>query len=207
MSPSSPKAGDPALKSDEEILSHYRDQQRPEDFHELVRRYSAQLGRYLGRYLGSPDLAEDVLQDTFFQVHSKCSHYGDDWPARPWLYSVATHRAIDALRRSKRRRAAEFEARRGADEPDSLVETLADAGPGPLQRLQDEERRQWVRESITRLPESMQQTLLLAYDRELPYAEIADLMGIPIGTVKSRLHNAIGRLREMADRDDQAVGR
>jgi len=186
--------------SDEDLLGRYRDARRPEDFAELFRRHSGELYRYLVRYLGDEALAEDVLQDTFYQVHAKCGLFREGWAARPWLYAVALHRAVDTLRRSRRLPTARLDAPVSADGPGSLVDLLAGDGPEPLEELQKEERRLWVREGLARLPEPQRQVLVLAYYQGLTYAEIVDLLGIPLGTVKSRLHGAIARLRAMADR-------
>jgi RNA polymerase sigma-70 factor, ECF subfamily len=196
-----------AETSDEELLSRYRDRRRAGDFAELVRRYSRDLSRYLTRYLGDATLAEDVLQETFLLVHAKCSLYREGWTARAWLYTVAVNRAIDALRRLGKLRLVHLTASDESGEPESLVDFLASADPGPLERLQEQERQSWVRQSISQLPEPMRQVLVLTYDRELSYAEIAEVLGIPLGTVKSRLHGAISRLRKLATRQDLAEAR
>lgn len=191
-------------RSDEDLLGRYRDLRNPADFAELLRRHSAGLLRYLTRYLGDAALAEDVLQETCLLVHAKCSRYVDGWPARPWLYTVAHHRAVDALRRARRLPDVGRASLHAGEQADSLVELLASAAPGPLEELQQQERQQWVRESVAGLPVPLQQVLELAYYRKLSYAEIADMLGVPLGTVKSRLHNAIARLRELAERYDRA---
>ena len=74
---------------------------------------------------------------------------------------------------------------------------LTSDGAGPLSQMQEEERRQWVKDSIAKLPETLRQTLVLAYYQDLKYREIADILKIPVGTVKSRLHAAINKLAEM----------
>lgn len=204
------EGGEVVTASDEMLLGRYRDARRPEDFVELLRRYSGELSRYLSRYLGDAALAEDVLQDTFLLVHTKCGLYRDGWPARPWLYSVAIHRAVDALRRSRRLPTTRLDGPSSADEaaePGSLLEMLAGAEPGPLEELQERERQCWVRECLSRLPEPMRQVLVLAYFQELSYSEVAELLGLPLGTVKSRLHVALARLRAMAERHDRAGSR
>ena len=191
-------AEDPARLTDEELLSRYRDRGRADDFDELVRRYGAELYRYLVRYLGDPTQADDVLQNTFLQVHAKGGLYQDGRPVRPWLYAIATHQAVNALRRAGRQAAVSLDQRLEAGEPGALIDLLVDEEPSPLEELQEEERWQWVRDSVARLPELSQQTLILAYYQGLKYHEIAEVLGIPVGTVKSRLHSAIAKLRAMA---------
>jgi len=184
--------------SDEGLLAAFRQGQR-EAFGVLVRRYEGELYGYLRRYLGDGDLADDVFQNTFLQVFTKIRHYEAGRPVRPWLYTIATNQAIDALRRAGRHQAIsldlEREETRAADVP-QLLGFLESRGPSPLEHVQGEERRQLVRASVDRLPDFLRQVVILAYYQGLPYKEIADIMGIPVGTVKSRLHAALRRLHE-----------
>lgn len=195
-------AEDLAQTSDEELISRYRDDGRAEDFNELVRRYERELFRYLVRYLGDSSLAEDVFQNTFLQVHLKRDLYEEGRPFRPWLYSIATHQAVDSLRKAGRHPTLSLDQASGggSGEADSgpLVDLLVGKGVGPLAELQEQERADWVRKSIEKLPEALKQTLILAYHQDLKYREIADLLKIPVGTVKSRLHAALARLQDMA---------
>ncbi len=193
-------AEDLAQLTDEELLSRYRDEGRPEDFDALVRRYERELYRYLARYLGDKSLADDVFQNTFLQVHLKRGLYETGRPVRPWLYSIATHQAVDALRKAGRHPTVSLDLRSstGESEPSALVDLLVSETPGPLANLQGEERKEWVRRSIEKLPEPLRQTLILAYYEDLKYREIADVLKIPVGTVKSRLHAALAKLQEMA---------
>jgi RNA polymerase sigma-70 factor (ECF subfamily) len=196
-------AQDLAQVSDEELLTRYRDRGRTEDFEELVHRYENELYRYLARYLGDPSLAQDVFQNTFLQVHQKRALYEDGRPVRPWLYSIATHQAIDALRKGGRHPTVSLDQRptAGESEAGSLVDLLVSPGEGPLAALQGEERREWVRRSVARLPEALRETLILAYHQDLKYREIAEILKIPVGTVKSRLHAALAKLQQMARTD------
>ncbi|MBI3469295.1 MAG: sigma-70 family RNA polymerase sigma factor, partial [Planctomycetes bacterium] len=102
------RAGVPA--SDELLLRSYRDKGDRAAFEELVHRYERELYSYLRRYLGDADLAEDVFQATFFQVHQKCHLFEDRRSFRPWLYTIATHQAIDALRKLRRHRTVSLDA-------------------------------------------------------------------------------------------------
>ena len=192
-------AADLAAETDEELLTRYRDSADPDDFNELVRRYERELYRYLARYLGNPALAEDVFQNTFLQVHLKRSLYEDGRPVRPWLYSIATHQAVDALRKAGRHPTVSLDRRASGDgDSGALVDLLVGDGTAPLAQMQEEERREWVKRSVDRLPEALKQTLMLAYHQDLKYREIAETLKIPVGTVKSRLHAALAKLQEMA---------
>jgi RNA polymerase sigma-70 factor (ECF subfamily) len=188
--------------SDEELMSQYREEGRANVFPELVRRYEHELYRYLARYLGDPSLAEDVFQNTFLQIHLKRGLFENGRPFRPWLYAVATHQAVDALRKAGRHPTVSLDQRisnRGSEsDAGNLVDLLVTETDGPLAQLQESERQQWVRDSINRLPDTLRQTLILAYHQDLKYREIAEILKIPVGTVKSRLHAALEKLQQMA---------
>ena len=198
--PGTDAAEDLAQTSDEALLARYRDSGRTQDFDALVHRYENELYRYLVRYLGDRALAEDVFQNTFLQVHLKRGLYEDGRPVRPWLYAIATHQAVDALRKAGRHPTVSLDQRiaSGDNEAGSLVDLLVSEESGPLAELQGQERAEWVRESVAKLPETLRQTLLLAYNQDLKYREIAEILKIPVGTVKSRLHAALAKLQQMA---------
>lgn len=185
--------------SDEDLLSRFRGGQR-DAFAVLVRRYEGELYGYLRRYLGDSDLAEDVFQNTFMQVFSKIAQYEAGRPARPWLYAIATNQAIDALRRQGKHQAVSLDQGRadgsGTGQLAQLVGLLESRNPGPLDAAAGEERRQIVRNAVERLPDFLKQVVLLAYYQGLKYRDIADILAIPVGTVKSRLHTALLRLQE-----------
>src|SRR6476659_3639659 len=125
-------------KTDEVLLSRYRDEGRTADFDALVHRYERELYRYLARYTGDPSLAEDVFQNTFLQVHLKRGLYEEGRPVRPWLYSIATHQAVDALRKVGRHPTLSLDQRieAGESDPSALVDLLVSEVPGPLADLQ-----------------------------------------------------------------------
>jgi RNA polymerase sigma-70 factor (ECF subfamily) len=184
--------------SDEELLTRFCKGQT-EAFGALVRRYERELYGYLRRYLGDASLADDVFQNTFLQVYVKSGQYETGRPVRPWLYTIATNQAIDALRRNGRHQLLSLDQQREelADgELSSLVETLESDCPDPLEVAREKERREKIRASVDRLPDFLRQVLVLAYYQGLKYREIADILGIPVGTVKSRLHAALVKLQE-----------
>ncbi len=187
--------------SDEDLMVRFCRGQA-EAFGLLVRRYERELYGYLRRYLGDDALAEDVFQNTFLQVFTKAGQYEAGRPVRPWLYTIATHQAIDALRRNGRHQALSLAQHREeavGGELHSLIESLESQHPGPLDAAQGQERRQRIRASVDRLPDFLRQVLLLAYYQGLKYREIADVLGIPVGTVKSRTYLALHSLRLALD--------
>jgi RNA polymerase sigma-70 factor, ECF subfamily len=198
----SDSAEDLGQLSDETLMTRYREEGHADVFTELVHRYERELYRYLARYLGDPSLAEDVFQNTFLQVHLKRGLFEDGRPFRPWLYAIATHQAVDSLRKVGRHPTVSLDQRVGGGSRESdggnLIDLLVGESGGPLAELQEAERQQWVRESIARLPDALRQTLILAYHQDLKYREIAEILKIPVGTVKSRLHAALEKLQQMA---------
>jgi RNA polymerase sigma-70 factor, ECF subfamily len=184
--------------ADEELLDKFQSGQR-EAFGALVRRYQAELFGYLRRYLGDHALAEDVAQNTFLQVFLKIGQYERGRAARPWLYTIATHQAIDALRRQGRHQLLSIDQQRpDADDAGlpQLMNLLESSQPSPLEQVEAEERRELVRAGVDRLPDFLKQVLILAYYQGLKYSDVAEIVGIPVGTVKSRLHSALVKLQE-----------
>ncbi len=184
--------------SDEDLLTRFRKGEK-EAFGILLRRYERELYGYLHRYLGNSVLAEDVFQNTFLQVFLKSGQYEAGRPVRPWLYTIATHQAIDALRRNGRHQAVSLERVRdesSGQEVKGLIEMLQSSEPGPLEQLSAEERQQRVRASVDQLPDAYRQVVVLAYYQGMKYRDIAEILDIPVGTVKSRLHAALMKLQE-----------
>ncbi len=168
-------------------------------FDALVRRYERELYGYLRRYVGDGGLAEDVFQNTFLQLYLKSGHYESGRRVRPWLYTIATHQAVDALRRNGRHQAVSLEAaRETADdgEADGLAASLEGRNPEPFDAASGREQAERVRAAVGRLPDFLRQVLILAYYQGLKYREVAEALGIPVGTVKSRLHAALVKLQE-----------
>jgi RNA polymerase sigma-70 factor (ECF subfamily) len=184
--------------ADEGLLLEYRRTGSEAVFAALVRRYERELFNYLRRYLGSTAMAEDAFQGTFLQVHLKCESFEEGRRFRPWLYTIATNQAIDLQRRNKRHRHVSLN-RRNRDEASDLgvlMDLLVGEEREPGERFDLRERAEWIRAEVEQLPEPLRTSVELVYFRGLKYREAADELGIPVGTVKSRLHSALGKLRE-----------
>ena len=199
-------SGSAAAASDEDLLRHSVAHGDQAAFETLVRRYEHELFSYLRRYLGNAEMAEDVFQATFLQVHLKQDQFEEGRRFRPWLYTIATNQAIDAQRRNRRHRMASLDSRTGGeDDVGTLVEMLSGAGATADEQMEVEEAREWVRGAVDDLPPSLKSALVLVYHQGMKYREAADVLGIPVGTVKSRLHAALLRLHESWQRAGRAA--
>jgi RNA polymerase sigma-70 factor (ECF subfamily) len=195
--------------SDEDLLAQLRNGERA-SFAPLVKRYERELYGYLRRYLGDDDLAEDVFQNTFVQVFLKIKQYEPGRAARPWLYAIAINQAIDALRRRSRRAADRPAETVSAPDEDGqarpLLDLLTAPGEAPPEQAERTEERERVRAAVGRLPELLRQAVLLVYFQGLKYLDAAEILDIPVGTVKSRLHAALMKLTEDWKGENQESG-
>jgi RNA polymerase sigma-70 factor (ECF subfamily) len=191
-------AGVWAERTDEELVAAYRHHGDRAAFDTLVHRYERELYSYLRRFLGNGAMAEDAFQATFLQVHLKCDQFEAGRKVRPWLYTIATNQAIDLQRRGKRHRLLSLDRRDGAsdDESGTLGNLLKSKEAGPTANLEGEEQTSWVRGAVAELPEQLRAAVNLIYYQGLKYREAADILNVPVGTVKSRLHTAVLKLNE-----------
>lgn len=191
MSTTSSSFGHPADPSDEELFHRFRDGRDDRAFANLVYRYEQPLFAYLRRLLHSDQLAEDVFQSTFLRVHVKRQSFDISRRFQPWLYSIATRQAIDAIRREKRhRRKAALPAAAGPV-ADLTVDDVPAADLTPVEQVQNREEWQRVRAAVGRLSAVQQRAVQLVYGEGLAYREAAGVLGVPVGTVKSRVHSAL----------------
>ena len=189
----------PTDPSDEELLEAYRTHGDRRAFDTLVHRYERELYNYLRRFLGDATAAEDAFQATFLQVHLKCKQFESGRLVRPWLYTIATHQAIDSQRRGRRHKMLSLDRRAAGEESDmgSLLELLTSREAAPAASLEGDERRKWIRQAVAALPETLRSAVTLIFYQGLKYREAAEAQHLPVGTLKSRTHAAILRLAEM----------
>ena len=195
-------------RSDEQWLVRYREAGDAAAFEELVHRYERPIYRYLARYLRNAALAEEVFQATFQRVHEKCGMFSEGRRVRPWLYSIATHQAIDALRKESRHQSVSLNEKHGVDDndPTTLLALLESHVPTPLQQIEQRERAAWARRAVDQLPHELRAVMLLIYFHSFKYQEAAEALDIPLGTVKSRVHKALLLLNESWWRDHSRGG-
>jgi len=181
------------LESRERLLEHLtvlRCQAGDADaFARLYRKYRAGVRAYLSRFVG-PDAAEDALQEVWVTVYRRIAQLTDPGRFRVWLFRIARSRAFDALRREERRQALWHAAAREASEVEKPeVETA-------LWDLPD----RGVETAMAHLSPEHREVLQLRFFQDLEYAEIAAVVGCPIGTIRSRLYHAKAAVREVLTR-------
>lgn len=179
----SPSAG-AAAAAEATLIDNARSGDR-HAYGELVRRHHDGVIRVVYRMCGDPALAEDAAQEAFLRAWLNLSGFKPGTSLRSWLYRIAVNAALDALRRDKRTVEAEI------GELD-----LPDPGQGPEAAYLQKERETAVRTAILSLPEASRSVLVLREYGDLSYREIAASLGIPLGTVMSRLNYARLRLKE-----------
>jgi RNA polymerase sigma-70 factor (ECF subfamily) len=167
-------------------------------FQELVGQYKDSVYAFLRRFLNDRDLVDDVFQETFLQLYVSRDTFDQSKPLRPWLFTIAANKAKDALRRRQRVDATNLGSMFDSEEHsiDDVLNTLDYDEHMPYDDLIREETAAQVKRVVARMPVKLREILILAYFHKFPYAQIAGILGIPVGTVKSRLHIAVNRFAE-----------
>lgn len=159
-------------------------------FSELYRRYSPSAFGLANRILGDQTMAEEVLQEVFLSVWRRAGAFD---PARgsvrSWLFAQIHHRSVDVVRREE----AERRRSRATVEPEATEEDVDNV----IEEGWLSARREHVKSALTSLPEEQRRVIELAYYRGLTQTQVADAMGVPLGTVKSRTLAAMRRLRSV----------
>lgn len=178
--------------TDEQLLEEYL-RGSEAGFELLVRRHAAEVFRFVVRIAGTAAAAEDVVQETFLQVHRSAESFDRSRRFKPWLFTIAANKARDHLRRVQRRREVPLDAPIGREDEHGhrFIDLLSGGDVVPDEDLQLEEKRRMVRDVMEMMPGKLLEVLTLAYYHRLPYKDIAEILGIPLGTVKSRLHASI----------------
>lgn len=159
----------------------------------LVRRYERPLFNYLRRVLLNREDAEDVFQETFLRVRMHQDRFRADGRFKPWFFQIATNLARDRLRARKRWRMLPLFAS-DADALPALADRLVAPGPDPEAAARASEASERLEAALARLPMRHRVVYLMARHEHMAYAEIAEALEIPEGTVKSRMHKAVQSL-------------
>src|SRR4051794_30928753 len=183
--------------TDEQLLESYRNGNKTAFAH-LVERYQRELFHFLVRFLGDRAAAEDVFQETFLQVHQSAAQFDPSRRFRPWLFTIAANKARDLMRSQARRPTNPLQATisPGDDESGQYIDLMEATNPTPGQNMEREELQKLVHGTVMSMPDHLREILLLSYFHQFPYKQISDILAIPLGTVKSRLHAAVAHFAD-----------
>jgi RNA polymerase sigma-70 factor (ECF subfamily) len=180
--------------TDAELLTRYTAGEEAA-FREIVDRYKNGLYAFLSKFLNRHDLVEDVFQETFLQLFSSRESFDMNRPLRPWLFTIAANKAKDALRKWRRTSAVPIGSMTDSEDLsfDDMLNTITSDPTMPYEELEKNETALNVGQIIASMPDNLREILLLYYFQRFSYKQMAEILSIPIGTVKSRLHTAVGR--------------
>ncbi len=155
------------------------------DFSPLVKRYKDPIYYFILRMVQNEEDAVDLTQESFIKAFNNINNFKEGYSFKNWLFTIASHHTIDFLRKKKSMRESEL-----------LEHDIDKHYVSHLDRIIKDERMQKLTEEIDQLPNNYRMVTLLKHKEELKIDEIAEIMGVPRGTVKVWLHRARAQLRK-----------
>jgi RNA polymerase sigma-70 factor (ECF subfamily) len=165
---------------------------REDGFEELVRRYQRPIAAYVYRMVGDYDAALDLTQEVFIKVYNSLGRYRPEYKFSTWIYKIAHNSAVDHLRRFSAR-----EQSLTSESDGSAYELPLECDkPTPEQESERRERRAEIESVVDSLSPAYRELVVLRHSHDLSYDEIAEVTGLPLGTVKNRLFRAREVMRQ-----------
>ena len=169
-------------------------------FEELVRRHQRQIVNFIYRMVGDFDLALDMSQDVFIRVYQALNRFDPQYRFTTWIYRIASNCAIDRLRRHHPPMVS-------LDAPQPSLERvrrlqIASERQNPAESFASRELMRRLESAIEQLPAGYRRLILLRHVSSLSYEQIAQVSGLPLGTVKNRIFRARAILRRLIDRPE-----
>jgi RNA polymerase sigma-70 factor, ECF subfamily len=165
---------------------------REDAFEELVRRYQRPIAAYVYRMVGDYEAALDLTQEVFIKVYNSLRRYRSEFKFSTWIYKIAHNSAVDHLRRYSHR----AQALTGEFEGEQYELPLESRRLSPEQESEKAERRAEIEQVVRGLPVAYKELVLLRHSHDMSYDEIAEVTGLPLGTVKNRLFRARETMRQ-----------
>ena len=178
-------------KSDSELIALCQDGD-VSAFDLIIQRHKVPLINYIYRSVGDQETAEDLAQETFIRIYKNIRRYRKDMAGfRTWMYRIAANLCKNELRNRGRRskilvNSATSYQRNGIDPTENMPDTSA----GPDAQLEEKELQKVLTKAISQLPDKLRTALILRDIKDMPYGEISQIIGRPVGTVKSRINRA-----------------
>ncbi len=176
-------------------------------FEELLRRHQKKVLNFIFRYVGNRSTAEDLVQDVFLRIIRRAKSYKQEAKFTTWLYTIARNICIDHSRRMQHRRAASLDhpVRAGGEDRRPLGESIPSPDAATDRRAMGRRMGRRIQAAVESLAEDQREVFLMREYIGLPFKEIADIVGIPENTAKSRMRYALEKLRtELSEYEDLA---
>jgi RNA polymerase sigma-70 factor (ECF subfamily) len=165
-----------------------------EAFGEIVDIYKNSVYQLCYRMLGNRHEAEDIAQETFIRAYTNIHTFNQELKFSTWLFRIATNLCIDRMRKKKPDQYLDAEV--AGTEGLNLYSQIPSDTPLPETELESLELQEAVHKEILKLPEKYRSAIILKYIEELSLNEISEILGLPIGTVKTRIHRGREALRQ-----------
>jgi len=175
---------------------------------EIVQRYSRRIYNICYRFAGSPDDAQDLTQEVFIKMYRTLSSYDVDRGAfMTWVTTVTRNLLVDHFRKTKQERMTDSLDTTSSEHEDAmpLSEQIPDRGPSPDNSVQGREAREAVHEALQKLSPELREAVILRDLQDLDYREIATVLKVPEGTVKSRINRGRAELARLLQRTYRQV--
>ena len=180
--------------TDEQAMWRVRMEDDEAAFAQLVRRWEGPIQRLCLRMTGDAHRGEDLAQEAFSRVFTRRKDYEPNGRFSTWLWRIALNLCYDELRRRQRRGETSLE---GGGEAVAALEAFVAPESAPDKSLLEQERGEWVRRALMQLPEAYRTVLVLRHYENLKFREIAVVLEVPEGTVKSRMAEALTRMSRL----------
>jgi len=180
------------IYSDEELMKRFQDGDE-NAYIELVNRYRDKILNFIFNYVRDFEISEDITQDTMIKLYQKKHYYKEIAKLSTWLYTIAKNLANTELRRRKIRKTIILSHISKNDKPYDIPSDQ----PGTHQEIESEITSKIIRNAIDQLTDKFKTVIILRDIQELSYEDISSIVGVPIGTIKSRINRA--RLQLQAD--------
>jgi RNA polymerase sigma-70 factor, ECF subfamily len=184
------------FETSDTILVHQALSGDQEAFEALVSRYQRSLYHLIYRYVGEYHEAQDVLQQVWLQLYLSLPTLDPHVHVKPWLFTVARNRSVDALRRRRHLFFSELETVNEEDEA-SYLDTIPDTSPMPEKEIELRDLQREIQHAIHTLPCIYRSVVSLYYREQMNYAEIGQTLMMSVSTVKARFHRAKPFLRDV----------
>jgi len=181
-------------RSDRELMVAFKEGD-PEAFDALLRRYERMLANYFYKQCYDRTFAQDLVQETFLRILRSAHRYRPEAKFKTFLFTVARNLWIDQHRSRKSAPRTISADTPWGDEGATLGDTVAAETTSAADRMENREAAGLVRQALQELPDGQRDVWILAVDQDLKQREIAAVLEIPLGTVKSRMNAAVTRLR------------